>query len=611
MIIRKFAKILRGDATPFQLIAACLLASGLGFAPGFVQAPGLILTFAALLILLNANLALAGLVGLAAKLLSLALAPVSFSIGRFFLDGPTGGFFQSMINAPVLAWFGFDYYTTSGGLFLGLLFGALCGFTVAWAVTAFRKTMKRLGGNSEAFNRFASKGWVKGLSVLLAGGASKRSFDELLSRRIGNPIRMLGLVFVALCTLLAIIFQQFASGPILRVAMISGLERANGATVDIESAELNLKENRLTVQGLAIADPNALETDLFRVGVIQADLSGTSLLRRRAQIDRLVFQGAKHGEKRSEAGHLIFRELPPPKPKPTTDPNTKSIDDYIKDAKLWKERLAQLEEWLKKLSGPEETPTNQDEGLEERLRRQAAQLGYHRVRATHLIEGSPTLSILDLAIDNITTTALVGETLSLHGTNLSTHPRLLGKPAGIRIESSNGSILFDTLLGARSGPENANQIEFAYRNMDADRLAGNLKIAGTAPVQGGTANLQVKGTWTSSNGIQVDLVTQLTLNNSTLQLPNVGSASVKELTIPIQVTGPLKNPDIHVDGKQFQEALTRAGVSQVKDKLVEKAQEELTKKLGGSLSEKAGGSIGGQGKKLLNNILGGGKGTNP
>ncbi|MCF7763759.1 MAG: hypothetical protein K9N62_08805, partial [Verrucomicrobia bacterium] len=260
MIIRKFAKILRGDATPFQLIAACLLASGLGFAPGFIQAPGLILTFAALLILLNANLALAGLVGLAAKLLSLALAPVSFSIGRFFLDGPTEGLFRSIINAPVLAWFGFDYYTTSGGLFLGLLFGALCGFTVAWAITAFRKTMKRLGDNSEAFNRFASKGWVKFLSVLLAGGASKRSFDELLSRRIGNPIRTLGLVFVALSTLLAIIFQQFASGPILRVAMISGLERANGATVDIESTELNLKENRLTVQGLAVADPNSLET---------------------------------------------------------------------------------------------------------------------------------------------------------------------------------------------------------------------------------------------------------------------------------------------------------------------------------------------------------------
>jgi uncharacterized protein (TIGR03546 family) len=611
MIIRKFATILRGDATPFQLIAACLLASGLGFAPGFIQAPGLILTFAALLILLNANLALAGLVGLAAKLLSLALAPVSFSIGRFFLDGPTEGLFRSIINAPVLAWFGFDYYTTSGGLFLGLLFGALCGFTVAWAITAFRKTMKRLGDNSEAFNRFASKGWVKFLSVLLAGGASKRSFDELLSRRIGNPIRTLGLVFVALSTLLAIIFQQFASGPILRVAMISGLERANGATVDIESTELNLKENRLTVQGLAVADPNSLETDLFRAGVIQADLSGTSLLRRRAQIDRLVLQGAKHGEKRSEAGHLIVREIPPPKPKPTTDPSTKSIDDYIKDAKLWKERLAQLEEWLEKLSGPEEVPTDKDEDLEERLRRQVTQLGYHRVRATHLIEGSPTLSILDLTIDEITSTALVGETLSLHGTNLSTHPRLLGKPAGIRIESSKGSILFDTLLGASSGPENPNRIEFAYRNMDTDQLAGNLKVAGTAPVQGGTADLQVKGSWVASNGIQVDLVTQLTLNNSTLQLPNVGAAAVKELTIPIQVTGPLKNPDIRVDGKQLQEALTRAGVSQVKDKLVEKAQEELTKKLGGSLSEKAGGSIGGQGKKLLNNILGGGKETKP
>ena len=59
-----------------------------------------------------------GLVLLAAKILSLALMPVSFALGRVLLDGPTSGLFSAMINAPVLALFGFEYYAVTGGLVL-------------------------------------------------------------------------------------------------------------------------------------------------------------------------------------------------------------------------------------------------------------------------------------------------------------------------------------------------------------------------------------------------------------------------------------------------------------------------------------------------------------
>ncbi len=108
MVFRKILKILRGDATPFQLYSACVLASALGFVPGITQAPGLILGIAILLILLNANLALAGLIGVLAKIISLAAMPLSFGLGRLLIDGPLQNGFRLIVNAPVLAWFGFD-----------------------------------------------------------------------------------------------------------------------------------------------------------------------------------------------------------------------------------------------------------------------------------------------------------------------------------------------------------------------------------------------------------------------------------------------------------------------------------------------------------------------
>ena len=50
MFTRQFGKILRGKATPFQLVAACVLGALLGFAPGPTQAPALyVLLVAALL----------------------------------------------------------------------------------------------------------------------------------------------------------------------------------------------------------------------------------------------------------------------------------------------------------------------------------------------------------------------------------------------------------------------------------------------------------------------------------------------------------------------------------------------------------------------------------
>ena len=72
-LTRHIGSILRGNSTPFQILAACILASMLAFVPGFKQAPGLLVTLIVLIIVVNGNLTLSVQIGILAKLVSIPL----------------------------------------------------------------------------------------------------------------------------------------------------------------------------------------------------------------------------------------------------------------------------------------------------------------------------------------------------------------------------------------------------------------------------------------------------------------------------------------------------------------------------------------------------------
>jgi len=601
MITRTVGRILRGKATPFQLFTACVLGAMLGFLPGFAQAPGLMIAIMLALVILNANLALAAIIAALAKLLSLVMLPFTFRVGELLLDGPTQGLFKALINAPVFALFGFDNYVATGALALGLVIGLATGSLMVYAVNTFRKRMAALEKGSERFNQFTQKGWVKLMVfIFVGGGLGKLTYEQVLAKKVGNPIRMLGVVFALLVVLLLVLLQSFAAGPIVSAALQRGLERANGATVDLENAELDLKSQRLTITGLAMADPNALETDIFRATKIEGQISGANLLRKRLQLDRVIVTGASSGDPRPHPGLRVGPPLQPIDPEPVGD--AKTLEDYFREAKIWKERLTQARRWLEKLSGPAETETETTETLRERLERQARELGYSRVRALHLIEGSPTFTMLELTADEVRTARLTNETLSITASNLSTHPALLGKTPSLRIASSGQTMKFETQLGSFAAAPTTNTLSLDYRGLPTDRVAAGLVIGGTQPISGGTIDLALAGTWEILNGVQVNLPLQATLKQVTLSLPNVQPTRVDQLVLPIGLVGPLDNPRIRIDEKAFADALVKAGASQLVNELRGKAQETITREVGDKLGD--------QGKGLLNNILGGQKRTN-
>lgn len=615
MFTRSIGKIFRGKATPFQIVAACVLGGSIGFLPSFATSPGLTLALLLTLVILNANLAAAGLVGLVAKVLGLVMLPLSFEVGRVLLDGPTSGLFKAMINAPVLALFGFEHYATTGAFALGVAFGLVCGVGLTVAVGRFRKKMATLEEGSERYNAYKSKWWVKGLTfVFVGGGHGKMTYAQLAERKaIGNPIRPLGVVFAILVVGLLFVAQQFLAGPIVTWAAQQGLEKANGATVDLDRASVDLRAGSMTLEGLAMADANDLSEDLLRATRVDGAISARDLLRKRIAFDTITVVDGRSGVERDIPGRRIGRW---PERAPAPDDAPKTIDDYIKQAEMWKERLTQAKKWIERASGPRSDPEAESkETLEERLRRRAKELGYARVKADHLIEGAPTLLIREVIAEGVIVEDMDGRVLDVRGENLSTQPWIAGSPR-VRVSSRDGELLVN--LGVDEGATvgtGATPVRVVVKNIPGDEIGEALKFVGEPTVRGGTVDVDMNGSLLA--GV-VDLPVRVTVKDATLSLPNVGSQRVSSLVLPLALKGPMDNPGVYLSDQALADALVQAGADRLAGEVrgrageaIDKATGKITDKLGEKLGEELGGEAGkgieDAAKGALDNLLGGGK----
>lgn len=581
MIIKKIAKLLRGSATPAQIMMACMLGAAFGFVPSFSQSPALVVLLILLLVILNANLALAAMATGVAKVLSYLLLPVSFGIGRVLLDGPTRPLFEALVNAPVAALCGFEYYATTGGVLLGLVLGAIAGALLVTVVKGVRARFARLEEGSASYNQWMSKWWVRLLIFVLIGRGSRQDYATLIQKR-GRVIRPVGLLLSVLVVVLLVLVQSFFAGPIMTMALQRGLERVNGATVDLADARIDLAGGRMTLSGLAMADPNALEQDLFRAETIEADVSTANLLRKRLMLDRVVIAGATHGAQRTTPGRLVGAK-PAPVEEVETRQGEKSLDEYLKDARRWHQRLAQVRRWLEKLSGPEEpvSPVEKEkagETLADRLRRQADTLGYARVAADHLIEGAPTFTVRELLADGVRSSALAGETLEVRGANLSTHPGLLREAPSVTLVSSGDTLGLALELGAASGGGGANTVSFHRRGLAVDSIARDLRVSGDRPISGGTMDVSLQGSVTTTGGTYLDMPLRVTLRDTAMTIGG-NTAPIDELTIPLGLRGPIDNPRIRIDDKQLADALVAAGANALAREVRSRADEAIQEAL--------------------------------
>jgi len=583
MIFRSIGKALLGKATPFQIRASCLLGGALGFTADLERAPALTIGLIVIVLVLNTNIWLATMAALAGAGLNVLLLPLSFHIGRILLDGPAQGLFAAAINTPVLALCGFEYYSITGGLVLGLLLGAILGFLLTGLVRRTRETFLKLDAGSEKFRAIASKRRVRAVSWLLLGATpSRETYEKMASKRVGNPVRVWGVGLAVAIVVAVILLASFLAGPFLATKLQAGLERANGATVDLKAAAIDLGEGSVSLDGLAMADPDNLPTDIFRSVKVEANISGADLLRRRVRFDRIVIDFAQSGVQRDTPGKLsdtppVPQETPPGQ-EPGAEEGYKTIDDYLNEAEVWRDRLAQLRSWLDKFSGSEKPP--KQEKLEEKLRRQVREQGYAWTMADHLVRGAPTVLISELRIERLEALQIGGKQLNIVGTNLSTQPALSPGPPHLVVKSEDGSLHFEV-----GSAETGRALSFALNGIPGDEIGRMLK---TSPVKGGTVDLAIKGTWEGAGAGGIDLKLDATLLGTTLAIPGAGEKKIDKLVLPLAIKGTLDDPRVLFRDEDLKKALIAAG------------QKELASKL----SDEVGKHLGEDAKKALGGLLG-------
>lgn len=581
LITRKFGALLRGKATPFQIYSATLLGSLLAFNPGFAQAPGLMLLLLGLLIVLNANLFLAGLVGLGAKILYWLLLPGLFQLGIFLIEGPTQGLFALFANAPILAWFGFEYYVVSAGVLVGGLCGLLSGWLINRQIRGARQRLARWENDSEAFAKWSHKRSVKVLAFLFLGGTKpkKSSWNELAAHKGGSPIRLLGAAFVVFSTVLAVITFLFLNQLILTELTRSTLQRVNGASVDLTAVNYEASEGRLTITGLAMADSNNLRQNLFEADQVVADVSGLSLLRRKVALDRLSIENAASGRERRVPGQLVTREPTTFPSLPKIEPGDYELEDVLNNAGLWKERLAQVQRWIERFSpsSPDEADAPEDavEALpswRERLALEAEARGYEAVASENLLRAAPRFSIAELDAIGIVLAQLPGERLDLRGKALSTHPWLGTQTPEISVQAQSGKF-GGTLRGESFVSETAaNALNFFYQDLDATELRGLLKDPSQFPIESGMIDLASNGT---QQGSTLHLPVTATLRQARVTVANLKPFELERLEIPVTISGTIASPQIRVDPSSFQEALKGAATGVIKDEATRRIEEAV------------------------------------
>ena len=490
------------------------------------------------------------------------------------------------LSSSFFAWCGLEHYATTGSLVLGLIYGVAQGLGLVSMQRRLRAKLADLEEGSARYQKWASKRSAKLLAWLLLGATrGKQTWREQADdRRKGSPIRLAGVAVAALLCLGLYLAQAFLKGPTFRSVARSQFEALNGATVDLAHASIDLTDGKIDFGGLAMADPEALASNLFEARTLDLQVDTADLLSKRLVVAELSSRESATGSARQTPGVRYSEPAAPPTPKPRGD--EKTLEDYLKEAESWKPRLARLAEALEHLIGApaeaEAAPSAEDR--ERKLQQQTRQLGLARVAAAHLIEGAPMLLVRKLTFEGVAATQL-GTKLDIEGTNLSSNPRLVQDPWELKLRSRDDRI--SVTLQAAGGSKL--QARMSWKGITAETVASLLSIS---PLRGGTVDLALDATFDSSRaeGLWVKAPLQVTLHDTALTLPGLPETQIDALTIPIGLRGPLASPRISLDDDQLMDALVAAGKKELANK--------LRGKLDAALGERIPG-IGGEASALI------------
>ena len=599
LTLRKFLRTLIGTASPVQITLACILGSLFGFLPITGGGWAAALLLAVTLLVLNANVFLAGVVAAGTKLVSIASAPVAFGIGHLLIDGPLQPVFRLLVNAPVTAWLGFDSYLAVGGLAIGLGVGIALGISAAAVTRRVRRELAGLESSSKAFKAAISRRSVRFIAWLMFGGIPAGGFAENEDRS-ASPVRVSGMILAILLLASFGVTGWMLAGGLARDVLIDRLTNVNGATVEIGTVRIDL-QGRVEVRDLAVCDSERLDRNLIQANRLVADLDLSEILSRRFSIDLVeaveVYSDVPRETpgRPAASGHVA----PPPA---AADPDSAPADQgpipaptgnlgaYLKTADAWRTRLEQFDRMLRvirdlvppttpgKVEDDVETPPPDDrdlrDSMEDWLRRQIDLKGYAGVRATHTIEDHPTIMIRSIVAGGVRLADDARRRFDVYLDNVSTAPELIDSPPALRIRETDGDLSFVIELGSVSRRRTDDRFEFSIRNLPTDDISRQLVEDERPPFSGGLINADMIGRIVLGSPVVIAAPIEVELVDATIRIGGE-RATIPRLPVRLDVGGLLSDPQVAIDEERLAAGLRDAGHAV----LAEKANSEIQKQL--------------------------------
>lgn len=565
MQLRKLGSILLGDATSAQLFLSALLGFVIGFIPSFSHAPLLMCVAIFLVLILRVNIVYVVILTALSKLISFALIPATFWVGTILLEGFLQPLFKWLVNAPVLAFAGFQYYMVTGGLVVGLILGIIVGYLIVRLFKSLRQKMAALQGQSEKYQHYTQRWWLKLISwTLLGQSIHKVDWVAISSKKLRHPFRWSGVVVIIILIVLALVLQAALQSRLFKQVLISQLENVTGATVNLTKAQINLAQGKVLIKGLAMADPDRLDHNLFYAKTIGLDLDMTKLLRKKFVISNITIHQAQSGNQRQHPGVLIG---PKPRTGKTTVPSKKTtahqatkttspVTYYLPDWQKWQPRLLQAKHLLTTFSGALSHLPNK-KNRKATQQQNISQYGHFALSAGYLITKQPTLTIEKLSVDHLNIASLPKQTFSINARNLSTQPALLKAEPEITVNSADKT-LYAHLTTSR--------IALTLHDLPAKPILASIHLNKGYAIQASHLNMETSGSWHMRDGqVQLNLPITATLYDVKLHIGGK-QQSLSQLPFKLVLSGSLLQPNVQIDPKQFNNLLLNAGKEELKSK---------------------------------------------
>ncbi|MEE8592671.1 MAG: TIGR03546 family protein, partial [Candidatus Bipolaricaulota bacterium] len=299
--IKKILAILKSNLSPSQIGFAFALGVFAGLPP-----MGLHILIPATLGLLFRCSFRAFLISLGVfKLISLAVAPVSYAIGKWLLDSQRGldAFWRWLFHLPVIAPMGYSRYLLFGSLVLALALGIPVFFLIRLLVRRYRDSF------ATWVSGWRVSGWLKGKRGVglarrfLAGGATKYEVKPP-PKGIFRSIRremLFGLpILYAVAYLIAAIVVPFFAGTLAT----STASWVVGSEVAVSDSAFNLFTGGLTLSNLTIQDPEVPDENLVVIPELKVDAGMLPLISKRVVLNSVVIADAELHVKREADGTL-------------------------------------------------------------------------------------------------------------------------------------------------------------------------------------------------------------------------------------------------------------------------------------------------------------------